>query len=81
MDYKFLTGRENIFLEEIELNGNNHLIHKSVKEPFLKLKNILSQFNINLSLVSSFRSFDHQLKIWNAKASGQRKLFDKDENE
>lgn len=81
MDYKFLTGRENSFLEEIELNGNNHLIHKNVKEPFLKLKNILSQFNINLSLVSSFRSFDHQLKIWNAKASGKRKLFDKDENE
>ena len=81
MSFEFLTGRENKFLKDLETNGTTLTVHQEIIPSFLKLKKHLEQFNINLSLVSGFRSFDHQLKIWNAKARGERVLYDKEENE
>lgn len=80
MNYLFLTGRENKNLVEYKEEDRTYLLSKEAKEGFLKLKEQLSNHGINLSLVSSYRSFEHQLRIWNGKASGQRKLYDKDEN-
>lgn len=81
MNYAFLTGRENKFIKEIEINGNVICVHQELISPFQTLKSSLNNYGINLSLVSGFRSFEHQLKIWNAKASGKRTLYDKNENE
>jgi len=64
-----LHGRK-IFLKE-------HLF--LAKETFLsfqKLNKLSIENGFNLQIISGFRSYDAQLKIWNNKASGQRDLYD-----
>lgn len=51
-------------------------VHREVVEPLKALSSALVQNGFELGIVSSFRSFDAQLKIWNAKATGQRTLLD-----
>ncbi|MCT4640758.1 MAG: M15 family metallopeptidase [Bacteriovoracaceae bacterium] len=67
--FKELTGRSNNFSNDINLE-------KETYKSFLKLKKTLSFKNIHLDIISSYRSFDRQLIIWNEKALGKRKLYD-----
>jgi hypothetical protein len=73
MEFNFLTGRQNNKL--IDYNGS--LIHEealaSFKELQLKAK---QEIGADLQILSSFRDYDRQEMIWNAKASGERKLLD-----
>ncbi|TVK96156.1 peptidase M15 [Shewanella algae] len=45
---------------------------------FLKMQAAAEQDGIALAICSGYRSFERQLAIWNAKASGKRPLLDKD---
>jgi LAS superfamily LD-carboxypeptidase LdcB len=67
-----LTGRtrQHIF----ELEEPSCALHHDVVEPFLELRSAAAGEGIDLVPFSSFRDFDRQLAIWNAKASGEREL-------
>lgn len=56
----------------------SHVVHPSIVDDFLGLQSAAAGEGINLQIASSFRDFDRQLAIWNAKASGERSLLDDD---
>lgn len=51
-------------------------LHHDVVAPFAALREAAASAGIDLVPFSSFRDFDRQLAIWNAKATGQRELLD-----
>jgi len=51
-------------------------MHRDVIEPFLALKSAAADSGIDLQIVSGFRDFDAQLRIWNMKYRGERPLYD-----
>lgn len=63
-----------IFVPEFEC-----LVHSRVVEPLQKLSALAEKSGFSLAIASSFRSFDRQKEIWNAKASGCRAVLDNDE--
>lgn len=71
-----LTGRSRTHL--VELADPPCALHRAVAEPFLALRAAAARDGIDLVPFSSFRDFDRQLAIWNAKASGERALLDTD---
>lgn len=77
-NFELLTGRESRDL----LKHEGHLVHKEALSAFNKLKKVaLSEANIDLDIISSFRSYDRQKIIWNKKVSGERKVFNSNEVE
>ena len=53
-------------------------VHGDVVEPLLTLVAQARAAGFGMRVASSYRSFERQLAIWNAKASGQRLLLDSD---
>lgn len=70
--FNLLTGRENLLLKEVD----GHQLQKEVVTAFQKMQKAAFADGINLKIVSSFRSFERQQIIWDAKVSGQRKVLD-----
>ena len=73
-------------MNEFQLTGLNeeHLtychklkitLHKEAELPLIHLKEEAQAAGFDLRVLSSFRSFESQLAIWNAKARGERKLL------
>ncbi|EQC48042.1 serine-type D-Ala-D-Ala carboxypeptidase [Bacteriovorax sp. Seq25_V] len=54
----------------------SRLFHKETYPKFLKLKERAKQEGIDLYVLSSFRSFENQLSIWNKKCRGEKTLLD-----
>lgn len=52
------------------------MLHQQVLQPFCHLAALARQQGIELAVASGYRSFERQLLIWNAKASGLRPVFD-----
>ena len=52
------------------------VLHEDVVEPFEQLRRRAATAGFDLRIASGYRSFDRQLMIWNAKASGQRPVLD-----
>lgn len=73
--FKLLTGRENLNL----VSYKHFLIDSKTLESFLLLKEAAREAGFELEIISAFRSFERQQKIWNDKASGKRVLLDKNE--
>ena len=73
-----LTGRttDHLIFEE----NTNRYFHKDIYQDYLRLKSEALQQGIELYVLSSFRSFENQLTIWNKKARGERTLLDDDGN-
>lgn len=69
-----LTGKTEAHLREFI--PSNKLVHIDILSDLILLKQDAELAGFNLQVLSGFRSFDHQLKIFNAKASGKRKLLD-----
>jgi LAS superfamily LD-carboxypeptidase LdcB len=72
--YKILTGQTQEHLSKID--EINRFFHQDILSDFLKLKESAAQDDINIFVLSSFRSFNDQLSIWNKKARGERTLLD-----
>jgi LAS superfamily LD-carboxypeptidase LdcB len=70
-----LTGRARDHLSE--LADPACTLHKRVVSPFLTLRAAAAAEGIDLVALSSFRDFDRQLAIWNAKFRGERPLQDR----
>src|SRR6056300_1300506 len=55
--------------------GQNHLLHRNVVEAFHLLRKLCRDNGFDLSVASSYRSFERQKTIWNEKALGKRQLL------
>ena len=55
-------------------------IHKKILKPLSDLAAHLKDHQFQLHIVSSFRSYEHQKKIWEEKVSGKRVLLDEFEH-
>ena len=53
-------------------------VHQGVVEPFRSLRRDARTAGFDLKILSGFRSFEHQLSIWNRKASGKLPVLDSD---
>lgn len=51
-------------------------VHKDMASSLNALREAAEKAGFDLALASAFRGFEHQLKIWNAKAQGLRTLLD-----
>jgi LAS superfamily LD-carboxypeptidase LdcB len=74
MNVEILLGKTREHLVPVE--GTKFFLHKQVLHDFLKLKRDAEAAGFNLEIASSFRDYERQALIWNAKARGERALFD-----
>ena len=65
-----------VVLDQGAIDTVEHAIHKQVLTPFLELQNAAQKAGFDLKICSAYRSFDRQMLIWNAKASGMRPVMD-----
>ena len=61
----------------VQLEGTKCFIHKQMLQDFLALQKASRDAGFDLQVISGFRDYDRQLTIWNAKAIGERPLYDK----
>jgi LAS superfamily LD-carboxypeptidase LdcB len=74
-----LTGRAATHIQEVACLRS--AVHPSVVGPLTALREAALQDGIDLRIVSSFRAFDRQTAIWNAKFNGERRLLDRENRE
>jgi len=74
MQTQALTGQTQDHV--VALPSQPKLIHQQVLAPFQQLQARAKQAGFNLDVVSSFRSFEQQLHIWNNKFNGLRPILD-----
>jgi LAS superfamily LD-carboxypeptidase LdcB len=70
-----LTGRTRSHL--LELADPPCALHNDAVAPFLAMRAAAAADGIDLTAFSSFRDFDRQLAIWNAKFRGERPIQDR----
>jgi len=62
-------------LDNISGLGEACLLHIDVIKPLLTMREAAAKEGLDLRVASGFRSYERQLSIWNAKATGQRCLL------
>ena len=77
MNIDILFGKTTEHL--VPLEGTKYFIHHLMLTDFLRLQKAAAEEGFNLQVISAFRDYERQLKIWNLKASGQRQLIDSEE--
>lgn len=77
MNIEILLGKTTEHLVPIE--GTKYFIHHQILTDFLRLQKEAAKEGFDLQIISAFRDFERQLKIWNLKASGERQLIDDQE--
>lgn len=77
MNIDILLGKTTEHL--VPIPGTKYLIHKLMLQDFLRLQKEANLAGFDLQVISAFRDYERQLKIWNLKASGQRQLIDDQE--
>lgn len=73
-NHAILTGKTRSHLMPLEKEG--HYLQPEVADAFKKLQQAAKKAGFNLQPASSFRDFERQKVIWNAKFTGQRKVHD-----
>ena len=73
---ELLTGRSEAHLQLWRDEAGECLLHAAVIEPLVALRRQAARAGICLCVASGFRSFERQLRIWNAKARGERAVLD-----
>jgi len=69
-----LTGRARTHV--VQRDDLGAAVHRHVLAPLLALKEAAARDGIDLQVVSGFRDFEAQLRIWNMKYRGERPLYD-----
>jgi LAS superfamily LD-carboxypeptidase LdcB len=73
-----LTGRTRGHLRELDGPASGRVtLHKEVAGPFVAMRAAAAVDGIDLVAFSTFRDFDRQLAIWNAKFRGERPMQDR----
>lgn len=75
-DARMLTGQVLDHLDTWRDAAGECLLHRAVIAPLRLLCEQAAAAGIELCVASGFRSFERQLAIWNAKARGERPVFD-----
>ncbi|MGH8311064.1 MAG: D-alanyl-D-alanine carboxypeptidase family protein, partial [Steroidobacteraceae bacterium] len=68
-----VTGRASTHVADVPELGCT--VHRDVVGPLRTLHAAARADGIELAIVSSFRAFDRQVDIWNAKYRGDRPLY------
>ncbi len=71
---EMMTGQTELHLDTQNTLGCS--LHKEAVSSLLELQQLAAREGFSLQVASGFRSFDRQLKIWNAKARGERPVYD-----
>jgi len=71
-----LTGRARTHV--VDLERPRCALHYAAATSFLAMRDAAASTGIDLAAASSFRDFDRQLHIWNAKWTGERPLLDRE---
>ena len=74
-----VTAKQAFGLTQAHLQASGrykNIVHKSVIVDLEKLIAAATATDIAIKIISGYRSFDRQLSIWNAKATGQKPIFD-----
>ena len=69
-----LTGRARTHV--VQRDDLRAAIHADAIAPFLEMKAAAARDGIDISIVSAFRDFDAQKRIWDLKFRGERVLYD-----
>lgn len=77
MNIDIILGKTEEHLELLQ--GTKFYLHKLVLSDFRKLQKDAVADGFDLQVASAFRDYNRQLKIWNAKARGERLLLDSQE--
>lgn len=75
---EMISGKTQVHLSILDnMSGlaDGCLLHTDVITPFLTMQEAAAKEGLNLQVASGFRSYERQLSIWNAKATGQRCLL------
>lgn len=67
-----LTGLDERLLQQI---SEQHQLHQQVIPAFNQLKAAMAKDGIELAVVSAWRSFAQQARIWQAKCAGERPVY------
>ena len=70
-----LTGRTRRHV--LETDAPRGSVHRAVVKPLAAMHRAARKAGIDLALASSFRDFDTQVRIWNEKWTGRRRLEDR----
>jgi len=76
-----LTWQQSIGIEQSHLTGfeikktQSFLVHQSIKQDLLNLFSTVKKDGLEIAIISSFRSFEQQLSIWNDKWQGHRPVY------
>jgi LAS superfamily LD-carboxypeptidase LdcB len=73
-----LTGR--VRTHVVQRDDLSAAIHAAALEPFLDMRADAARAGIDIAIVSSFRDFAAQQRIWDLKFRGERPLYDADGN-
>jgi LAS superfamily LD-carboxypeptidase LdcB len=76
MDSLELTGRSRTHI--LDLTEPRCSLHRGAVEAFVAMRAAAAESGHDLVPVSSFRDFEHQTRIWNAKFRGERPLLGTD---
>lgn len=77
MNIDILLGKTTEHL--VPVAGTKYFIHHQILTDFLRLQKEAAKEGFDLQIISAFRDYERQLKIWNLKASGERQLIDDQE--
>ena len=69
-----LTGRARTHV--VQRDDLNAALERNVVEPFLAMKDAAARDGIAIEIVSAFRDFEAQQRIWDRKYRGERPLYD-----
>ncbi len=75
LGHRSLTGRDRIHVVDVDDLGG--ALHPEVVEPLRAMRETAAGDGIDVRVVSGFRDFDRQLRIWNAKFRGELPIFDR----
>ena len=70
-----LTGRTRQHV--LEVDSPRGVVHRAIVTPLAAMRRAAQKAGIDLALASSFRDFDTQVRIWNEKWTGRRRLEDR----
>nr|WP_256489748.1 M15 family metallopeptidase [Pleionea sp. CnH1-48] len=70
-------GLEHPALTQLEHNDQTIILHQAVVQPLKQLMDASAKAGLDIHIVSSWRSFQHQASIWNRKWNGERAVLDK----
>ena len=79
LDFEMISGRSRGHLGAAgDASAANVAMHPDAAAAFARLRAYGAAEGIDLRVISGFRSFERQLRIWNDKARGRRPVYDDD---